>query len=117
MFSKLTILAAMAVSAASLANAYNGTAALGFYNVVNCACPPWNGPYAIAIPSSLIGDKTCCNDQVSLSYLDQTTTAVFSGYYDAGEGAQDVALSPLAFGALSGHPWETALENTVWEFL
>ncbi|KAJ7189653.1 hypothetical protein GGX14DRAFT_484551 [Mycena pura] len=114
MFFKRSLLALALIVA--VANAFNGTANLGFYDVNNCFCPPFNGPFAIAIPSTLARSATCCNDQITLSYLGQTTTAVFSGFYDAGE-AEDIALSPNAFAALASFPWETALTPVSWSFL
>ncbi|KAJ7458551.1 hypothetical protein FB451DRAFT_1273420 [Mycena latifolia] len=106
-----------AVSAAVAVNAFSGTANLGFYETTNCPCPPWNGPFAVAIPSNTVGDKVCCNDQITFTYLDQTTTAVFSGTYDAGAGTEDVALSPAAFAALAGHPQDTSISPVTWSFL
>ncbi|KAJ6620163.1 hypothetical protein B0H10DRAFT_1946229 [Mycena sp. CBHHK59/15] len=108
-FKKALLTAVSTATGIGTAHAFNGTATLGFYQVVNCFCPPWNGPYAVAIPSTLVGSATCCNDQITLTYLDQTVSAVFSGIYVAGEGTEDIALSPDVFGALAGHPWETAL--------
>ena len=45
--------------------------------------------------------------------LDQTVDAVFSGYYDDGEGTEDIALSPAAFAALAGHP--DIRKDLLWE--
>ncbi|KAJ6484292.1 hypothetical protein DFH09DRAFT_1211446 [Mycena vulgaris] len=117
MFSTKSLLAA--VSAAMVlgtAHAFNGTAHLGFYGTTNCGCPPWNGPYAVAIPSALVGDAVCCNDAITITYLDKITTAVFSGIYDAGADTQDVALSPTAFAALGGFPEETEHSPVSWSF-
>ncbi|KAJ7189536.1 hypothetical protein GGX14DRAFT_408709 [Mycena pura] len=58
-----------AVSAATImgrANAFEGThhaaATLAEFNVgyVNCPCPPFNGPSAAYIPSTLVGSHQCC---------------------------------------------------------
>ncbi|KAJ6616353.1 hypothetical protein B0H10DRAFT_1400212 [Mycena sp. CBHHK59/15] len=117
MFSTKSLLAT--ISAAMLigtANAFNGTANLGFYGTTNCGCPPWNGPYAVAVPSDLVGSAVCCNDAVTLSYLGKSIPAVFSGIYDAGAGSQNVALSPTAFAALAGFPEETSLSPVTWSF-
>ncbi|KAJ7900889.1 hypothetical protein B0H13DRAFT_2336306 [Mycena leptocephala] len=100
MFSTKCLLAA--VSAALLvgtANAFNGTANLGFFETTSCPCPPWNGPYAVAVP-----------------HLDQTVDAVLSGYYDDGEGTENIALSPAAFAALASFPEETLLSPVTWSF-
>ncbi|KAJ7081199.1 hypothetical protein B0H15DRAFT_473021 [Mycena belliarum] len=104
------------ISAAVAVSAFNGTANLGFFGTTNCGCPPWNGPYAAAIPSNTVGDAVCCNDVITITYLDQTTTAVFSGIYDAGAGTEDIALSSAAFAALAGHPEETSLSPVTWSF-
>ncbi|KAF8134087.1 hypothetical protein K438DRAFT_1883654 [Mycena galopus ATCC 62051] len=98
------------------ANAFNGTGNLGFYDTSSCSCPPWNGPFAVAIPRELAGAEVCCNVGVTLSYLDQSIDAVFSGYYDAGTGTEDVALSPAAFAALAGFPEKTSLAPFTWSF-
>ncbi|KAJ7430947.1 hypothetical protein B0H11DRAFT_2133433 [Mycena galericulata] len=111
-----TIVAAVFVGTAKATN-YTGTAHLGFYNTTVCTCPPWNGPYAVAIPSQLVGSAVCCNDEITFSYEGETTTAVFSGIYVAGEGTEDVALSPSAFAALAGWPQETSLSPVTWSFL
>ncbi|KAF8129704.1 hypothetical protein K438DRAFT_1948478 [Mycena galopus ATCC 62051] len=120
MFSTKLVLSAVAAALlAGTANAYNGTAHLGFYDASWEGCPPWNGPFAIAIPSALVGTEQACNVEITLSFGPpgeaQTTTAVFSGIYDAG-GPEDVALSPDAFAALAGWPYETSLEGVTWSF-
>ncbi|KAJ6483252.1 hypothetical protein C8R45DRAFT_1099531 [Mycena sanguinolenta] len=116
MFSSKPLLSVVAAALlVGTANAFTGTANLGFYNATSCGCPPWNGPFAIAIPSALVGTQVCCNVGITLSYEGQTTDAVFSGYYDAG-GAEDVALSPEAFAALAGWPEETSLSPVTWSF-
>ncbi|KAJ7905859.1 hypothetical protein B0H13DRAFT_1881130 [Mycena leptocephala] len=117
MFSTKSLFAA--VSAALLvgtANAFNGTANLGFYDTTDCGCPPFNGPYAVAIPRQLVGTESCCDVGITLSYLDQTVDAVFSGYYDAAAGTENIALSPAAFAALAGFPEETSLSPIIWSF-
>ncbi|KAF8144341.1 hypothetical protein K438DRAFT_1992897 [Mycena galopus ATCC 62051] len=81
------------------ANAFTGTAVLGFFETTNCAYGNDNGPFAIAIPIE-----------------GETTTAVFSGTYDAG-GSDDIALSPAAFAALAGSPFETSLHGVTWAFI
>ncbi|KAJ7458539.1 hypothetical protein FB451DRAFT_1182727 [Mycena latifolia] len=106
-----------AVSAAVAVNAFTGTANLGFFGTTSCECPAFNGPFAIAIPSNTVGTKVCCNDQITLTFEGQTTTAVFSGTYDAGAGTQNVALSPAAFAALAGSPEDTSLSPVTWSFL
>ncbi|KAJ7698330.1 hypothetical protein B0H17DRAFT_1050790 [Mycena rosella] len=105
-----------AVSTAVAVNAFNGTANLGFYDTSNCGCPPWNGPFAVAVPSNTVGDAVCCDDSITISYLGQTTTAVFSGIYEAGAGTENVALSPSAFAALAGWPEDTSLSPVTWSF-
>ncbi|KAJ7124623.1 hypothetical protein C8R43DRAFT_958674 [Mycena crocata] len=117
MFFKTSLLSA--VSSAMLigaAHGFNGTANLGFYGTTNCGCPPWNGPYAIAIPAELVGSAVCCNVGVTLTYLDKTVPAVFSGIYDAGAGTENVALSARAFADLAGWPEDTALAPVTWSF-
>ncbi|KAF8175984.1 hypothetical protein K438DRAFT_2044635 [Mycena galopus ATCC 62051] len=116
MFSTKPFLSAVAAAIlVGTAAAYNGTANLGFYNTVDCPCPAFNGPYAIAIPSALVGTEQCCDVEITLSYEGQTTTAVFSGTYDAA-GPEDIALSPEAFAALAGFPQETSLVGVTWSF-
>ncbi|KAJ7096810.1 hypothetical protein C8R44DRAFT_889415 [Mycena epipterygia] len=97
-------------------NAFTGTANLGFYGTTNCGCPPFNGPYAIAVPSALVGSAVCCNDAVTLSFEGETVTAIFSGIYDDGAGTENVALSPTAFAALAGFPEDTSLSPVTWSF-
>jgi hypothetical protein len=48
--------------------------------------------------------------------LDQTVDAVFSGYYDDGEGTENIALSPAAFAELASFPEETLLSPVTWSF-
>ncbi|KAJ7141785.1 hypothetical protein C8R43DRAFT_1200840 [Mycena crocata] len=108
-----------AVSAATLigtAYAFNGTANLGFIGTTNCGCPTFNGPYAAAVPAELVGSARCCNVAITVTYLDKTVEAVFSGIYDAGAGTENVALSPRAFADLAGFPEETALAPVTWSF-
>ncbi|KAJ7167979.1 hypothetical protein C8R46DRAFT_1094628 [Mycena filopes] len=114
MFSAKSLL--VAVSAAVLAQAYNGTAILGFYGTTSCGCPPWNGPYAVAIPRDLVGTETCCNVGVTVTWLDSTIDAVFSGYYEDGAGTEGIALSAAAFAALGGFPDQTAHFPVTWSF-
>ncbi|KAJ6474001.1 hypothetical protein C8R47DRAFT_1199562 [Mycena vitilis] len=117
MFSTKSFLATISVALfVGTAAAFNGTANLGFYGTTSCPCPPWNGPYAVAIPSALIGSEVCCNVGISLTYLGQTVDAVFSGTYDEGEGTENIALSPAAFAALAGFPEETSLDGVAWSF-
>ncbi|KAJ7081194.1 hypothetical protein B0H15DRAFT_855351 [Mycena belliarum] len=104
------------ISAAVAVTAFNGTANLGFTGSTNCGCPPFNGPFAAAIPSNTVGDAVCCNDIITITFLDQTTTAVFSGIYDAGAGTENIALSPAAFDALAGNPEQTSLSPVTWSF-
>ncbi|KAK7008465.1 hypothetical protein R3P38DRAFT_2791380 [Favolaschia claudopus] len=121
----------IAASLVGATNAFNGTvsiaevalnsisppANLGFYGTTSCSCPPWNGPYAVAIPRALAGTaEVCCNVGITISYLDQTVDAVFSGYYEDGAGTENIALSPAAFAALAGFPWETSLAPVNWSF-
>ncbi|KAF7325130.1 hypothetical protein MKEN_00556600 [Mycena kentingensis (nom. inval.)] len=110
------------LSAAAVVKAYNGTATLGFFpDIQNCFCGPFNGPYAVAIPTDIAAaeGKICCNSQIKFEYGGKTTTAVFSGFYDSNPGndLQDCALSPLPFAALAGHPWDVYLEGVTWEFM
>ncbi|KAJ7245919.1 hypothetical protein B0H12DRAFT_1127163 [Mycena haematopus] len=118
MFSTKPLLSVVAAAAllVGTANAFNGTAILGFYDTTSCPCPPWNGPFAVAIPRGLVGTEVCCNVGITLSYEGQTTDAVFSGYYEAGAGTENVALSPAAFAALAGFPEETSLSGVTWSF-
>ncbi|KAK7045096.1 hypothetical protein R3P38DRAFT_3177327 [Favolaschia claudopus] len=106
----------IAASLVGATNAFNGTANLGFYGTTSCSCPPWNGPYAVAIARALVGTEVCCNVGITVSYLDQTVDAVFSGYYEDGAGTENIALSPAAFAALAGFPWETSLAPVNWSF-
>ncbi|KAJ7034270.1 hypothetical protein C8F04DRAFT_1102106 [Mycena alexandri] len=117
MFSTKSLLATISTATVFIgaANAFSGTAHLGFYNATSCGCGPQNGPFAIAIPSALVGSNVCCNVQINLSFEGESTTAVFSGAYDAG-GAQDIALSPDAFAALAGFPEDVSLSPVTWSF-
>ncbi|KAJ7775928.1 hypothetical protein DFH07DRAFT_798873 [Mycena maculata] len=112
----LAVVSAVVLVGTVKAANYTGIANLGFFDTTNCGCPPWNGPYAIAIPSNLVGDAVCCDATVTLSYSGETVDAVFSGTYSGGAGPEDIALSPLAFGAIAGWPEETALFPVVWYF-
>ncbi|KAJ7747114.1 hypothetical protein DFH07DRAFT_1037246 [Mycena maculata] len=119
MFSAKALLAAITVTVViGSANAvnYTGTANLGFYGTTNCGCPPFNGPFAVAIPTQLVGDAVCCDDSVTITYEGETTTAVFSAIYDTGSGTENIALSALAFGALAGFPEDTSLSPATWFF-
>lgn len=106
---------------------------LGFFGTTNCGCPPFNGPFAVAVPSALVGSAVCCNDAVTLSCTcvsphphaspltllpveGETVTAIFSGIYDDGAGTENVALSPTAFAALAGFPEDTSLSPVTWSF-
>ncbi|KAF7366211.1 hypothetical protein MVEN_00498300 [Mycena venus] len=127
MFSTKSLLAAVAASVligtvnAQAVN-YTGTANLGFYQSTACGCPPFNGPYAVAIPSNLVGDAVCCEDSVTFivaggpEHGGSTTTAIFSGIYDGGAGTENVALSPLPFAALAGFPEDTSVADVTWFF-
>ncbi|KAJ7823725.1 hypothetical protein B0H14DRAFT_2689307 [Mycena olivaceomarginata] len=117
MFTSKALLSAVAAAIfVGTATAFNGTATLGFYDTANCGCPPWNGPYAVAIPRELAGTEVCCNVGITLTYLDNTVDAVFSGYYDDATGTENIALSAAAFAALAGHPEETSLAPVAWSF-
>jgi hypothetical protein len=108
-------------------------ATLGFYDTANCGFPPWNGPYAVAIPRELAGTEVCCsvgitltckhsldptrsNNSIKITDLDNTVDAVFSGYYDDAIRTDNIALSAAAFAALAGHPEETSLAPVAWSF-
>ncbi|KAF7343631.1 hypothetical protein MSAN_01983800 [Mycena sanguinolenta] len=117
MFSTKPLLSVVAAALlAGTVNAYTGTAILGFYNTTSCGCPAFNGPYAVAIPRELVGTQSCCDVGITLSYGGETTDAVFSGYYEAGAGTENVALSPEAFAALAGFPDEVSLSPVTWSF-
>ncbi|KAJ7652474.1 hypothetical protein DFH06DRAFT_1331101 [Mycena polygramma] len=114
------VVAAVTVAAAPLvverATSFTGTANLGFYGVTSCNCPPWNGPFGVAIPSNDVGTKVCCNEQINISYEGQNTTAVFDAIYDDGAGTDNIALSPEAFAKLAGWPGETSLTPVTWSW-
>ncbi|KAJ7640580.1 hypothetical protein B0H17DRAFT_467708 [Mycena rosella] len=82
---KSLLTAAMLVGAA---NAFTGTANLGFTGVTICGCSPSNGPFAVAIPAALAGTHVCCNEAITLSYNGKSVTAIYSGTYDAGAGTR-----------------------------
>jgi hypothetical protein len=41
---------------------------------------------------------------------------VFSGYYDAGAGTQNIALSAAAFAALDSNADDTSIAGVTWSF-
>ncbi|KAJ7732378.1 hypothetical protein B0H14DRAFT_3517675 [Mycena olivaceomarginata] len=53
------------------------------------------------------------NYQVNLSVNGQTTTAVFSGYYEAGAGTQNITLSASAFAALDTNADDTSIAGSL----
>ncbi|KAJ7702164.1 hypothetical protein B0H14DRAFT_3527309 [Mycena olivaceomarginata] len=118
MFSRKFLLSTVTVALlAGSATAFTGTAQLGLdTGVTSCNCPAFNGPFAIAVPRDLVTTQTCCNYQVNLSVNGQTTTAVFSGYYDAGAGTQNIALSASAFAALDSNADDTSIAGVTWSF-
>ncbi|CAK5266480.1 unnamed protein product [Mycena citricolor] len=123
MFTKTVVLAVTLASAFSVATAaaanpvYTGSAMLGFYQVTACDCPPWNGPFAAAMPIELTYGFVCCNDQITVTMGGVSTTAVFSGYFDGGEGTQNIALSPVAFTSISGTPQAVEMDDATWSFI
>ncbi|KAJ7905861.1 hypothetical protein B0H13DRAFT_1881133 [Mycena leptocephala] len=118
MFSTKSLLAIVSTAMfIGTASAFTGTANLGFSGTTVCACPPFNGPFAVAIPSADVGTKVCCNDQITITFNDKTTTAVFSGIYNAGAGTDNIALSPDAFAALGGAPEDISHSPVTWSFL
>ncbi|KAJ7837099.1 hypothetical protein B0H13DRAFT_1912696 [Mycena leptocephala] len=99
-----------------VANAFNGTANLGFFGTTNCGCAFSGDQFWIAVPPALVGSAKCCTDQVILHYEDKTVTAMFTGIYNAGAGTTNVAFSPGAFAVLEGGPSETSLSPVTWSF-
>ncbi|KAJ7445294.1 hypothetical protein FB451DRAFT_1293056 [Mycena latifolia] len=112
-FSKSLLAAAVLVGSAS---AFTGTANLGFTGVTICGCAASNGPFAIAIPSALVGTHVCCNEAITLTYNGKTTTAIFSGIYNAGAGTQNVALTDSPFDVLRDNSTQTSLSPVTWAF-
>ncbi|KAJ7692196.1 hypothetical protein B0H17DRAFT_1061573 [Mycena rosella] len=110
---KSLLTAAMLVGAA---NAFTGTANLGFTGVTTCGCSPSNGPFAVAIPAALAGTHVCCNEAITLSYNGKSVTAIYSGTYDAGAGTQNVALTATAFDVLEDNSGQTSLSPVTWAF-
>ncbi|KAJ7182330.1 hypothetical protein C8R43DRAFT_1100824 [Mycena crocata] len=98
------------------ANAFTGTATLGFGGTTTCGCAASNGPFAVSIPSALVGSHVCCNEAISLSYNGKSVTAIFSGIFDAGAGTQNVELSDVAFAALEDNAGQTVLSPVTWNF-
>ncbi|KAJ6594980.1 hypothetical protein B0H10DRAFT_447999 [Mycena sp. CBHHK59/15] len=112
-FNKALLATAMLIGAVS---AFTGTATLGFTGTTNCGCPATNGPFAVSIPSALVGTHVCCDDSITLSYNGKTTSAIFNGIYDAGAGTDNIELSSVAFAALEDNPTQTTLSPVTWVF-
>ncbi|KAJ6502800.1 hypothetical protein C8R47DRAFT_216311 [Mycena vitilis] len=109
MFSSKSLFAA--VSAALLigsANAFTGT--------TNCGCPASNGPFAVSIPSALVGTHVCCDESITISFNGESVDAVFNGIFDGGAGTQNIQLSQVAFDAIEDNSGETSLSPVTWAF-
>ncbi|KAJ7847384.1 hypothetical protein B0H13DRAFT_2362502 [Mycena leptocephala] len=116
MFFTKSLLAA--VSTAMLigsAAAFTGTATVGFTGTTNCGCPASNGPFAVSIPSALVGTHICCNDVIT-SNNGKSVQAIFNGRYDAGAGTQNIQLSSVAFAAIEDNSSQTSLSPVTWAF-
>ncbi|KAJ7931075.1 hypothetical protein B0H13DRAFT_1960226 [Mycena leptocephala] len=108
-----------AVSTAMLigsAAAFTGTATVGFAGTTNCGCPASNGPFAVSIPSALVGTHVCCNDAITIQYNGKSVQAIFNGRYDAGAGTQNIQLSSVAFAAIEDNSSQTSLSPVTWAF-
>ncbi|KAJ6514076.1 hypothetical protein DFH09DRAFT_46476 [Mycena vulgaris] len=116
MFFNTSLLAA--ISAAVLigsASAFTGTATVGFTGTTNCGCPATNGPFAVSIPSALVGTHVCCSDSITITHNGKSTTAIFNGIFDTGAGTQNIQLSQTAFTAIEDSTTDTSLSVT-WAF-
>ncbi|KAJ7676998.1 hypothetical protein DFH06DRAFT_1466330 [Mycena polygramma] len=108
MFSSKSLFAA--VSAALL------IATVGFVGTTNCGCPASNGPFAVSIPSALVGTHVCCDESITISFNGKSVDAVFNGIFDAGAGTQNIQLSQVAFDAIEDNSGETSLSPVTWAF-
>ncbi|KAJ7110623.1 hypothetical protein C8R44DRAFT_743087 [Mycena epipterygia] len=103
------VVAAMFIGGAS---AFTGTATLGIgAGTTSCGCAPSNGPFEITNPAALVNSNVCCNAQVTLTFGDESTTAVFGAIYNSGAGTDNIVLSPRAYAVLAPGSGGTSLES------
>ncbi|KAJ7061158.1 hypothetical protein C8F01DRAFT_1369390 [Mycena amicta] len=118
MFFNKSLLAA--VSAISMlvgsANAFTGTATIGFTGTTNCGCPAFNGPFLVSIPAAQVGTHVCCQESLTVNYNGKSVSVVFNGIYDAGAGTTNIQLTQEAFAALEDNSTQTSLSPVTWAF-
>ncbi|KAJ7249644.1 hypothetical protein C8J57DRAFT_1356355 [Mycena rebaudengoi] len=115
-FNKSLLAAVPAAMLIGAANAFTGTATLGFAGTTSCDCSPSNGPFAVAVPSALIGTARCCSATVTATHNGKSVTAILSAVYDAGAGTQNIALSDVAFAQIQDTAGQTTLSPVTWAF-
>ncbi|KAJ6602931.1 hypothetical protein B0H10DRAFT_2230114 [Mycena sp. CBHHK59/15] len=109
-FNKALLATAMLIGAAST---FTGTATLGFTGTTNCGCPMTNSPFAV---SSTLVSRVRCNNSITLSYNSKTTSAIFNGIDDSGDGTGIIHLSSVAFAVVEDNPTQTMCSPVTWAF-
>ncbi|KAF7359767.1 hypothetical protein MVEN_00701500 [Mycena venus] len=115
-FNKSLLAAISAAMFVGSVTAFTGTASIGFVGTTNCGCPATNGPFAVSIPSALVGTHVCCQDSITVTYNGKSVTAIYNGIFDAGAGTQNIQLSQVAFAQIEDDSTETSVSPVTWAF-